>query len=132
MEIITIQKFIHTSPRKVRLVADMVRKMEPLKALEVLHFTQKYAARDLSKAIESALASAKQKGLTDGEYRFKSLEINEGPVLKRYRPGSKGRALPFKRRMSHIKIVLSDEIAGKKEVKAEKKKGAKQITESVK
>ena len=42
---------------------------------------------------------------------FKSIEINEGPRMKRFRPGSKGRANPYKRRMSHIKIVLTDEIS---------------------
>lgn len=108
MEITTIQKYIHTSPRKIRLVVDMVRKMTPVKALDILRFTPNYASKDLTKAIQSALASAKQKGLEGSSVIFKSLEVNEGPVMKRYRPASKGRALPFKRRMSHIKIVLTD------------------------
>jgi len=114
MEITIQQKFIHTSPRKIRLVADMVRRMNPLKALDALHFTPNYAATDLTKAIQTALASAKQKGLNETQIVFKSVEINEGPVMKRYRPASKGRALPFKRRMSHIKIVLTDNKEEKK------------------
>ena len=107
MEAKTIQRYMHTSPRKLRLVADMVRGVEPNKALEILRFTQKAAALDLSKAIQSAIVAAKQKGMDNTS--FKSLEINEGPRLKRMRAGAKGRGKPYKRRMSHIKIVLTDE-----------------------
>lgn len=108
METTIIQRYIHTSPRKLRLVADMVRKMEPEKALETLKFTQKYAANDLLKAIQVALASGKQKGMES--LNFKALEINEGPRLKRMRAGSRGHGNPYKRRMSHIKIVLTDDL----------------------
>lgn len=108
MEAITIQKFIHTSPRKLRLVAQMVRNMDPNKALQTLRFTNKASALDLSKAIKTALANAKQKGIKS--VSFSALEINEGPRLKRFRAGSRGRARPYKRRMSHIKIVLTDDI----------------------
>ncbi len=87
----------------------MVRKMPPIRALEILRFTPKYAAKDLSLAIKTALSSAKQSGLDEGVVFFKALEINGGPVMKRFTPASKGRALPYKKRMSHIKIVLSDE-----------------------
>lgn len=106
MEITTIQKYIHTSPRKLRLVADMVRKMEPAKALDILKFTPKMAAKDLSKAVKTVIANAKQSGLEENKLVFKSIEINEGPRMKRVRAGSKGRAKPYQRKMSHIKIVL--------------------------
>lgn len=106
MEVQTIQKYIHTSPRKLRLVADMVRGMDPDKALESLRFTNKAAADDLSKAIDTVLANAKQKGME--KIIFKSVEINEGPKMKRFRAGARGRVKPYKRRMAHIKIVLSD------------------------
>jgi large subunit ribosomal protein L22 len=108
MEAIAIQKFIHSTPRKLRLVADMVRKSEPNKALEILHFTNKVAATDLAKAIETALANSKQKGM-DGVY-FKAIEINEGPKMRRFRAGSKGRVRPYKRRMAHIRIILTDDL----------------------
>ncbi len=110
METTTIQKFIHTSPRKLRLLADMVRKINPARSLDILKFTPKLAAVPLKKAIEAVLANSKASGMKADAAYFKSIEINEGPVIKRYRPASKGRALPFKRRMSHIKIILSDEI----------------------
>lgn len=100
----------------------MVRKISPGKALDILHFTPNYAATDLTKAIQTALASAKQKGLDEAVVSFKSIEINEGPVMKRFRPASKGRALPFKRKMSHIKIILTDDLSNKPQVTSDKPK----------
>ncbi len=106
MEAMTIQKYIHSTPRKLRLVVDMVRSLSTDKALEALKFTKKDAAKDLSSAIKTALANAKAKGME--EAYFKSVEINEGPKMKRFRPGTRGRAKPYKKRLAHIKIVLSD------------------------
>ncbi len=108
MEFITIQKNIGSSPRKLRLVADMVRKMDPYAALETLHFTSNAAAQPLLKAIKTVLAnSGSKEGIV-----FKSIEINEGLKAKRYRVGTagRGRGRPYKKRMSHIKIVLTDDI----------------------
>lgn len=118
METKNIQKFIHTTPRKLRLVADLVRKMTPDKAVETLKFTNKAAAVDLAKAIKTVMANAKQKGMEN--ISFKSIEINEGPKMKRLRVGTagRGRARPYVKKMSHIKIVLSDE---KGETKSSKK-----------
>ena len=107
MEAQTIQKYLHTSPRKLRLVADLVRQLAPERALEVLKYTQKAAAVDLSKAIKTIMANVKAKGMEN--IKFKTIEINEGPKMKRFRAGAKGRARPYKRRMSNIKIVVSDQ-----------------------
>lgn len=108
MEITTIQKYIHTSPRKLRLVADLIRQMEPTKALEVLRLTPKSAAKDLTKAIETVLANAKQAGLEGEKLTFGKLEINESTKMRRFRAGTRGRVKPYKRRMSHIKIILKE------------------------
>lgn len=108
MEFITIQKNIQNSPRKLRLVATMVRKMDPYAALDVLQFTSNAAARPLAQAIKTVIANAGSKeGLS-----FKSVEINEGLKMRRYRVGTagRGRGRPYKKRTSHIKIVLTDEI----------------------
>lgn len=106
MEAATIQKYMHTSPRKLRLVASLVRKMEPVKALETLRFTNKDAAGDLIKAIKTVVANAKTKGME--KISFKTIEVNEGPKMRRFRAGARGRARPYKRKMSHIKIVITD------------------------
>ncbi len=78
-----------------------------------MQFTNQSAAVPLLKAIKTALANAKKETLI-----FKSLEINEGMKLKRYRAGTagRGRGRPYKRRWAHIKIVLTDEVANVPEV----------------
>lgn len=127
MEVISTQKYIHTSPRKIRLVVDMVRKMTPGKALGVLQFTQKEAAKNVSAAIKTALANAKQKGLDEDKITFKTLEVNEGPTMKRIRAGTRGRAKPYQRRMSHLKIVLIDDLRIENaKLRVNNKKGGKQ------
>lgn len=112
MEVSSLQKFVHTPPRKLRLVADMIRNMEPTKALETLKFANKKAALDLAKAIKTVLANAKVKGLED--MLFKTIEINEGPKMKRFRAGAKGRVKPYVKKMSHIKIALKEVNSGAK------------------
>lgn len=109
MEVTTIQKYINSSPRKIRLVVDMVRQMKPAAALRTLEFTNKAAAVPVSKAIKTVLANAKQQGLQGDKLSFAKIEVNEGVRIRRMRPGSRGHANPYKKRTSHIKIVLSDE-----------------------
>lgn len=86
----------------------MVRKMSPNKALDILKVTPKDAAKDLVKALETVLANAKQAGLEGEKTVFKKIEINESMKMRRFHAGTRGRVKPYKRRMSHIKIVLSD------------------------
>lgn len=88
----------------------MVRKMRPEQALDVLTLTPKAAARKLHKALNTVLANARGQGLDMPKTAFKKLEINESMKMRRFKAGTRGRVRPFKRRMSHIKIVLSDEL----------------------
>lgn len=116
----TIQKNINSSPRKLRLVAEMIRKMKPEEAIEVLQFTNKAAARPLANAIKTVLAN----GGNQATLSFEKIEINEGPKLKRVRAtGGRGRGRPYKRRWSHIKIVLTDEVVEKIKSQKEVKRG---------
>jgi large subunit ribosomal protein L22 len=128
MEYMTIQKNLKSSPRKMRLVADMVRKMTPAQAVLQLRFTNAAAAPLLAKAIKTAVANA---GSSEN-LMFKSIEINEGLRMRRIRVGTagRGRNRPYKKRYSHVKIVVTDEMApvaaairgqGKKAVKAVEK-----------
>lgn len=128
MDIIATQKYLITSPKKLREVANVAKKLSPAKALEILPFIGKRAAGPLSKVIKSAIANAKVKGEAEGDLVFKEIQISEGPRLKRWRAGAHGRAKPFKKRMSHIRVVLtsaSRELSSKdKEAKkVEEKKG---------
>jgi large subunit ribosomal protein L22 len=108
MEYTSTAKYIRTSPRKVRLVADAVRKLPLKQAMTVLAQKPKRAAHPLLMVITSAVANAKLQGGTVDNLRFKTVEVMEGPMMKRWRAVSRGRAHPFNRRMTHIRIVLTD------------------------
>lgn len=103
----------------------MIRKMSPEQAVEILQFTRRSGAEDLLKAIKTAVANSKG----EGRLSFKSIEINEGLKMKRYMVGTagRGRGRPFKRRFSHIKVVLTDEIMNDevKKIRKENKSGTK-------
>lgn len=133
MEYISIQKNLRNTPRKLRYVADMIRKMTPDRAIEALSFTNRAASADLIKAIKTALANGGNKP----SLGFKKIEINEGTKIKRYRVGTagRGRGRPYKRRLSHIKIVLSDEVLIENKefrIKNKANKMSKKGTEQVK
>ncbi len=114
----TTQKNIDTSPRKLRMLADMIRKMSPEQAIETLMFTRRSGAIDLLKAIKTALANAR----AEGNLSFKSIEVNEGLKMRRYMVGTagRGRGRPYRRRSSHIKIVLTDEVRESKSSMSQK------------
>mgnify|MGYP001584749096 CR=1 FL=1 len=107
MDIIATQKFLIMSPKKLRVVAFEVRKMKPIQSIEVLPHIGKRAAEPLLKVIKSAIANAKVKGISETDLIFKEIQINEGPRLKRGRPVSRGMFHAYKKRMSHIRVVLT-------------------------
>lgn len=100
------QKHLRLSPRKVRPVADVVRKLTPKRALEVLPFVKKRASEHVIKVIKNAVAQASEKGIDIENLTFFEIQIGEGPRLKRGRPVSRGRWHPIKKRMCHIRVVL--------------------------
>ena len=117
------------SPRKIRLVVEVIKKMKPAEAIEKLPFVQKRAGIELSKVIRSAITSAKNQGVSETDLVFKEIQIGEGPRLKRGKAASRGMWHPFKRRMSHIRVVLtvnsSQTTAKKEEIKKVSEKGVK-------
>ncbi len=106
MEIKAQSKYVKTTPRKLRLVAKAVSKMQPMEALTALSFLSKDAAMPLSKTIKSAVANAKNQGITDDSLKFLKIEIGEGPTLKRGRAVSRGSWHAILKRTSHITVVL--------------------------
>ncbi len=122
------QKFLIGSPRKLRLVVGIIKKLKPVEAVEKLPFVGRRAGGDLAKVIKSALANARAQGASDANLIFKEIQIGEGPRLKRGRAASRGRYHPYKRRMSHIRVVLTT--ANKEEVKTkgEETKQEKKLT----
>jgi len=104
----------------------MIKKLNPMEAVEALPISGKRAALSLEKVIKSAIANAKEKGFAESDLIFDEIQINEGPRLKRGRPVSKGRWHPYKRRMSHIRVVLKTK--DKKSEVVSKNKSATKIT----
>lgn len=103
------QKYIHSSPRKVRLVADAVRGLRADQALDYLRFLGKRAALPVEKVIRAAVASAKlTKGLEAKNLSVKIIDVGEGPTFKRWRAVSRGSAHSIMKRSSHINVVLED------------------------
>ena len=99
-----------TSPRKMRLVADLVRGVEVEKALAILKFNQKEAAARLVKLLLSAIANwqAKNEGanLEDAQLFVKEIRVDEGAMLKRLLPAPQGRAHRIRKRSNHVTLVL--------------------------
>lgn len=106
-DFIATQKYLIMSPRKIRLVAALIKKMKPTEAIEKLPFVQKRAAEPVMKVVKNALASARNAGVADTDLIFKEIQIGEGPRLKRGQAASRGRWHAFKHRMAHIRVVLT-------------------------
>ncbi len=103
---------VPTSPRKMRLVADIVRGVEVNRALDILKYSKKHASIALSKVLRSAIANWEAKNpdntkeLDNGNVYIKTLMVNEGRTLKRIRPCPQGRAGRIRKRSNHITIIL--------------------------
>lgn len=99
-----------TSPRKMRLVADLVRGQKAEKALNILRFSQKDAAAKLEKLLLSAIANWQAKNqdasIEDAGLFVKEIRVDEGTMLKRLRPAPQGRAHRIRKRSNHVTIVL--------------------------
>lgn len=114
MEAIAQTKYVRMSPRKVRLVANLIRGVNVDHAINILHFTPRAAARPLEKTLRSAVANLVNNQDSSEKIDPESLvvseiRIDEGPVLKRFRAASMGRASRIRRRTSHIKIKVETE-----------------------
>lgn len=101
-----ILKNYRQSPRKVRLIADLVRGKKVAKALDMLTFVNKRAALPFTKLIESAVANAKSQGVDISTLVVKTVAVDKGTVLKRVMPRARGTASRINKRNSHIKVEL--------------------------
>lgn len=126
MEVKAKLKYLRIAPRKVRLVADLVRGKSVEEAQTILDFSIKRAATPLGKLLKSAIANAKStSGLEGSNLYISKITVDEGPKLKRWRARSRGQAFEIQKKTSHINLVLS-EIEGKtKKTKKTKAKKAK-------
>ena len=109
MEVRAISKYLRVSPSKARLVADLVRGKPVAEALTILKFTPKKSGRLINKTLRSAIANAENTSVMDVDTLFiKTIHIDDGPRLKRWRPRAMGRATRIIKRMSHITVVLAE------------------------
>ena len=97
------------SAQKCRLVADQVRGLPVERALEVLNFSQKKAAAIVRKVLESAIANAEHnEGADIDELKVKTIFIDQGPTMRRWRPRAKGRVNHIIKRTSHITVMVGE------------------------
>jgi large subunit ribosomal protein L22 len=126
MNVQAIAKGLPMSPRKVSVVAALVRGRTVSDALVILDHTPRSSALAVRKVVASAMANAdRNHNLKTDTLRIVEISVTPGPRLKRFRPASHGRALPFQRRTSHVRVVVDGEarpikkptVATKKETK---------------
>jgi len=109
LEAKAVEKYMRISPRKVKLVIDLVKDKKVEDAVNVLSFTPKKAAEMVKKAISSAAANAVENhGMAEDDLFISKIYVNEGPTLKRFRPRARGRATRIRKRTSHITVFVSD------------------------
>jgi large subunit ribosomal protein L22 len=131
-------RYIRIAPRKVRLVADMVRGENVVKAKSILRFTVNRSALPIAKLLNSALASARNEFNWDEKnLRIEKITVDEGPKIKRWMPRARGSASPIQKKTSHITLILSEvektkSVAKKKtSVKAQKVGSLKEVKDLV-
>lgn len=111
MEYIAESKNIKISPRKVRLVVEAIKHLELTRALNSLTILNKRAATPVRKALESAVANAVNNFQADKSgLKIKEIMVNEGIMYKRYHYAARGRVRPYKKRTSHIRVILADNL----------------------
>jgi len=104
-------KYVRITPRKMRLVADLVRGKKVNEAVNMLGFTHKRSAGPIEKVVRSALANLLQQDaaskLDPADAIIQEIRVDEGPMLKRWRPRAMGRAYHIQKKTSHLTVVVS-------------------------
>ncbi len=113
MEAKAVAKQVRVSPRKARLVIDLVRGKEIGEAIGILKNTPNKAAKVIEKVLTSAVANAENNhGMIADELYVSEAYIDEGPTMKRYKPRAMGQASPINKRTSHVTIKVAEQKEG--------------------
>ncbi|NOX66055.1 MAG: 50S ribosomal protein L22 [Chlorobi bacterium] len=111
MEAKATHKYLSSSPRKMRLVIDLIRDKSVDQAIEILHFSTKHAAKDAEKVLRSAVANLfnkdEESNHEPSDLFVKEVFVNQGPTLKRMLPAPMGRAYKIRKRSNHLTIVIA-------------------------
>jgi large subunit ribosomal protein L22 len=128
MEAQAIHRYIGSSPRKMRLVIDLIRGKAVDEALHILHFSPKHASKVAEKVLRSAIANLQNKEsggrLEPNEIMVKTVFVDCGMVMKRISPAPMGRAFRIRKRSNHLTIVVTPMEAKKTAKAAPAKKAA--------
>ena len=108
MEARAVLKYARISPRKVKVVMDLIRNQDADKAMAILKFTPKSACEYLVKLLKSAMANAEEKNMDTAKLYVAECLVCPGPILKRIRPKDHGRAHRILKRTSHVTLVLKE------------------------
>ena len=111
MDIKSYSKYMRISPKKAREVARILPGRKASDAVALLKYIPRKAARMFDKTLKSAMANAENNlNLSADDLYIREAIVDEGPALKRFRPCARGSAHPYKKRMSHLRITLTDEV----------------------
>lgn len=102
-----IHRYARIAPRKARLIADMIRGQRIDEALTALEFSPKRAAYFFRNVLKSAVASAEEADADMASLYVTESRVDEGPVVKRWRPKDRGRSHPYKKRTSHLHVMVA-------------------------
>lgn len=109
MEVRAVTRYVRISPRKARLVTELIKGKPVEEALTILRFLPKKAARLVDKTLRSALANAEQNPNIDVDTLYiKRIFVDGGPTMKRWRARAMGRATKILKRSSHITVILDE------------------------
>ena len=100
--------YVRISPRKVKIVLDLIRNKPVEEAQAIIRFTPKSACEPVGKLLKSAVANAEVKNMNKSELYVAQAMVGPGPIMKRIRPRAQGRADRFEKRSSHITLVLKE------------------------
>ncbi|MEI7906123.1 MAG: 50S ribosomal protein L22 [Bacteroidota bacterium] len=118
MEARALQRFVGTSPRKMRIVIDLIRGRSVGEAMNILHFQPKHAAKSAEKVLRSAVSNFQNKdantGISTDELIVKEVFVNGGASMKRILPAPMGRAYKILKRSHHLTIIVDKRTSKKK------------------
>jgi large subunit ribosomal protein L22 len=132
LEARAIHRYVNSSPRKMRLVIDLIRGKSVPEAISILHFSPKHASKVAEKVLRSAVSNIQNKD-ESGRVEIESLFVKEtfvdgGPSLKRMLPAPMGRAYPILKRSNHLTIVVAQKIQKVKKASPAKPKSTAKKT----
>ena len=136
LEARAINRYVNSSPRKMRLIIDHIRGKSVPEAMGILHFSPKHASKVAEKVLRSAVSNIQNKD-ESGRMELETLYIKEafvdgGPSLKRMLPAPMGRAYPILKRSNHVTIIVAQKVQKVKKAPAAAKSGAAKAKQTAK